>query len=69
MLMSHHQNTCHDHNIKTANRSSKNVAKFNYLEMRLTNPKCIHEEIKRKINLRNACYHSVLNLFVFLPAI
>jgi hypothetical protein len=31
MLMSHHESAGQNHNIKTANRSFENVAKFRYL--------------------------------------
>jgi hypothetical protein len=30
--------------------------------MTVTNQNCIHEEIKRRLNSGNACYHSVQNL-------
>jgi hypothetical protein len=40
------------------------VAKFKYLQT-VTNKKCIHEEIKSRLNFGNACYHSVQNLFPF----
>jgi hypothetical protein len=43
------------------NKSFENVAKFMYLET-VTNQICIHEEIKSRINLENACYHSILSL-------
>jgi hypothetical protein len=49
MLMSHHKNAGQDHNIKTANRSSENVAKLKYLGMTATNRNLIHEEIKSPI--------------------
>jgi hypothetical protein len=39
------------------------VAKFKCLGMAVTIQNCIHEEIKSKINLENACYHAVQNLF------
>jgi hypothetical protein len=45
MLMSHHQTTGQNHNIKTANRSFENVAKFKYLEMIVTYQNLIEEEI------------------------
>jgi hypothetical protein len=31
--------------------------------MTVTNEKCIHEEIKSRLNSGNACYHSVQSLF------
>jgi hypothetical protein len=33
-----------------------------YLEMTVTNQNLIQEEIKRRLNSGNACYHSVQNL-------
>jgi hypothetical protein len=48
--------------MKVANKSFENVAKFRYLEMMVTNKNCTHMEIKIRLNLRNACYHSVQNL-------
>jgi hypothetical protein len=65
--MSHHQNAGKNHNIKIANRSFENVAQHIYLGMKVTNS-LIQEEIKRRLNSGNACYHSLQNLFVFLAA-
>jgi hypothetical protein len=50
------------HSIKTANRSFENVAKFKYLGTTLPDQNCLHEEIKSRLNLGNACYHSVQSL-------
>jgi hypothetical protein len=38
------------------------VAQFRYLGMTVTNQNLIKEEIKRRLHLGNACYHSVQNL-------
>jgi hypothetical protein len=45
--------------IKIANRSFENVPQFKYLGMTVTNQNLIKEEIKKKLNSGNACYHSV----------
>jgi hypothetical protein len=44
-------------NSMIANKSFENVAEFTHLGMTVT----VHEEIKRKLNLGNACYHYVQN--------
>jgi hypothetical protein len=38
------------------------VAQFKYLGTTITNRNLIQEEIKRRLNSGNACYHSVQNL-------
>jgi hypothetical protein len=40
----------------------ENVALFRYLGMTITNQNLFQEEIKRRLNLGSACYHSVQNL-------
>jgi hypothetical protein len=47
---------------KMENRSFENVSQFNNLGMTVTNQDLIEEEIKRRQNSGNACYHSVQNL-------
>jgi hypothetical protein len=61
-LLSHHQNAGQNHDIKIANRCFENVEHFRYLGVTITNQNLIQEEIKRRLNSGNACYHSVLNL-------
>jgi hypothetical protein len=59
MLMSRSQKTGQKHSIKIANRYFEDVTKFKYLGTTLRDQNCMNEEIKRKLNSGNACYHSV----------
>jgi hypothetical protein len=61
-LLSLHQNAGQNHDIMTANRSIQNVDQFKYLGVTVTNQNLVHEEIKRRLDSGNACYHSVKNL-------
>jgi len=63
MVVSHCQNTGLYHNLLTPYKSFENVAQFKYLGMTVTNENCIHEEIKCRLNLGDACYLSVHNHF------
>jgi hypothetical protein len=60
--MSRSQKVGQKHSIKIANRFFENVAQFKYLGTTLTDQNHMHEEIKRRKNSRNACYHSVQSL-------
>jgi hypothetical protein len=60
--MSRHQNASQNRDIKIGNRSFENVSQFMYLGTTVTNQNLIQEEIKRKLNSGNTCYHSVQNL-------
>jgi hypothetical protein len=62
MLLSRHQNVGQNQDIKMTNRSFENVSQFKYLGTTVTNQNLIQEEIKRRLNSGNACYHSVQNL-------
>jgi hypothetical protein len=44
------------------NRFFENMSQFKYLRTSVMNQNMIQEEIKRKLNLGNACFHSVQNL-------
>jgi hypothetical protein len=59
MLPSRHENAGQHYDIKIGNRYFENVAQFRYLGTTITNQNLIQEEIKRRLNPGNACYHSV----------
>jgi hypothetical protein len=67
MIMSRYPKSGQNQNIRIANESFENVAKFKYLGTTLTNENDIHDEIKIRLNSGNACYYPVQNLF-FLPS-
>jgi hypothetical protein len=62
MLVSRDQNAGQNREIKIGNRSFENVSQFKYLGTKVINQNLIQEEIKRRLNSGNACYHSVQNL-------
>jgi hypothetical protein len=66
MLLSYYQSAGQNHGMKIANRSFGNVMQFRYLET-ITNPNLIKEEIKTRLDLGNASYHSVQNLWSSRP--
>jgi hypothetical protein len=57
--LSCNQNAGQSWDIKEANRPFANLSQFKYLRMTVTNQNLIQEEIKRRFNSGNACYHSV----------
>jgi hypothetical protein len=62
MIMSRHPNSGWNKDIRISNESFENVAEFTYFRTTLTNQNDIHDEVKSRLNLENACYHSVQNL-------
>jgi hypothetical protein len=69
MLLCRHQNAGQSCNIKIANGSFENISHFKNLGTTVTNQNLIQEEIRRRLNSGNACYHSVQNRFVFSSAV
>jgi predicted ABC-class ATPase len=62
VLLSHQQNVGQNREMKITNRSFESVSQFKYLGTTVTNQNLIQEEIKRRLNSGNACYHLVQNL-------
>jgi hypothetical protein len=62
MLLSSHQNAGKNRTIKRVNRSFENVAQVKYFGMTVTHPNLIQEEIKRRLNSGNVCYHLLQNI-------
>jgi hypothetical protein len=57
MSLSHHQKAGQNHDIKIGNKCFENVAWFRYLGTTVTHQNLIQEEIKRRLNSGNTCYH------------
>ena len=60
--MSRDRNAGRGHSVKIDNTSIERVEEFKYLGTTLTDQNSIQEEIKSRLKLGNACYHSVQNL-------
>ena len=65
MITSRHQNVIQNQNVVNGNLSFENVKKFRYLGVTVTNTNDIREEMKLRINMRNACYYSVEKILSF----
>jgi len=63
MVMSQYQNAGQNHYIKTDNKSFERVERFEYLGAALMYQNFIQDEIKSRLKLGNACYHSVQNFW------
>jgi hypothetical protein len=48
--------------MKMLNRSFEDVAEFRCLGTKVTDQHCMHEQIKSRLNMGNACCHSVQSL-------
>jgi len=59
MFMSQDQKADEVNNIKTDYSFFDRVEEFRYLGTNLTNQNSIQKEIKSRMKLGNACYHSV----------
>ncbi|KAJ4439352.1 hypothetical protein ANN_07474 [Periplaneta americana] len=67
MIMSRDQNIVRNGNIKIGDLSFEEVEKFKHLGTTVTNINDTREEIKRRINMGNACYYSVEKLLSSSP--
>ena len=59
MVMSREKTAGLSHTMKVDNSSIERVEEFKYLGTTLTNRNSVQEEIKSRLKLGNACYHSV----------
>ena len=62
MVMSRDQNAGRNHSARIDSSTFERVEEFKYLGTTLANQNSILEEIKSRLGLGNACYHSVQNL-------
>ena len=59
MVTSRHQIVIQNQNVVIGNLSFENVEKLRYLGVTVTKTNDIREELKRRINMGNACYYSL----------
>jgi hypothetical protein len=57
VMKSHHSNSGHNQNIRIANESFENMAKFKYLGTTLTNQNGINDKTRIRLNSGNAYYY------------
>jgi len=62
LIMSRDQNAGRSHSMKADNSCIERVEEFKYLGTTLTSKSSIHEEIRSRLKVGNACYYSVQNL-------
>jgi hypothetical protein len=62
MVMSRDRNAGRDVSVKIDNSSIERVEEFKYLGTTLTDQNSVQKEIMSRLNLGNACYHSVQNV-------
>ena len=63
MILSWDQNAERNHSVRINNSIFEGVEEFKYFGTTLTHENSILEEIKSRLRLGNACYHSVQYLF------
>jgi hypothetical protein len=61
MVMSRDRNAGRGDSVKIDNSSIERVEEFKYLGTMLTDQNFVQEEIKSRLKLGNACYHSLQN--------
>ena len=62
LMMSRDQNAGQNYSVRIDNSTFERVEEFKYLGTPLTRQHSIPEEIRSRLRLGNACYHSVQNL-------
>ena len=62
MVVSRVQRAGRNHSVKTDSNSFEGVEEFKYLGTTLTNQNFIQVEVRSRLKLGNACYHSVQRL-------
>ena len=65
MVVSRDQRAGRNHSVKIDSNSFKGVEEFKYLGTTLKNQNFIQVEVRSRLKLGNACYHSVRKLLSF----